>query len=211
MISKEIDDYVFRWSESRSPELDEIDRNTHLYTLSPGMLSGGIQGAFLTMFVSLTNARNILEIGTFTGYGAICLAKGIPLNEPGSVTTLEGNHEYHHLIEKNIESIGLKERIRVLYGDAIKTLQTLPDTWDLVYIDANKREYKQYYDLIIDKVRPGGWILSDNVLWKGKVINPTGDTDATLIHEYNKMLKEDDRVEVLILPIRDGLSLARKK
>lgn len=211
MINREIDNYIFQWSENRSPELDEIERSTHLYTLSPGMLSGGVQGAFLSMFVTLTNARHILEIGTFTGYGSICLAKGIPENEPGSVTTLEGNHEYSHLIEKNFALAGVQERIRVIYGDAIQTLKTLPDTWDLVYIDANKREYPEYFRLVIDKVKPGGWILSDNVLWKGKVLHPKGDKDAMVIHEYNQMLKSDDRVEVLILPIRDGLSIARKK
>ncbi len=209
MLAPEILKYIDDHSNADDPVLNEIERSTHLHTIAPQMLSGRIQGAFLTLITSFINAKNVLEIGTFTGYGTVYLARG--LNTPdGKVVTIEANPEYSFLVKKHLELAKLEDRVEFVIGDALEILPQRPEVWDLVYIDAHKQEYIQYYEKVIDRVRAGGVILSDNVLWSGKVVYEPDDMDAKVIDQYNKMLFNDNRVEVLMLPIRDGLSIARK-
>jgi len=210
MLAPEIQQYIDDHSNVDDPVLIEIERSTHLHTIAPQMLSGRVQGKFLTLMVSLLNAKNVLEIGTFTGYGTVCLAKGL-LTSDGKVVTIEANPEYSFLVEKNLKMAGVESRVETVLGDALKIIPERSEVWDLVYIDAHKQEYIQYYEKVIDRVRPGGIILSDNVLWSGKVVYEPEDVDASVIDQYNKMLAADSRVEVVILSIRDGLSVARKK
>ncbi|MEO5907410.1 MAG: class I SAM-dependent methyltransferase [Saprospiraceae bacterium] len=209
MLAIEIEKYIDAHSNVHDPVLLEIERSTHLHTLAPQMLSGRIQGKFLTLLTSLINAENVLEIGTFTAYGSICLARG--LNSPsGKVVTIETNPEYSFLVKKHLELAGLENKVECVVGDARKIIPSRPEQWDIVYIDAYKQEYPEYFEAVIDRVRKGGLILSDNVLWSGKVVYDPEDVDAKVIINYNRMLAEDKRVEVLMLPIRDGLSVATK-
>ncbi|MEO6133015.1 MAG: O-methyltransferase [Saprospiraceae bacterium] len=209
MLAPEIQKYLDDHSNIEDAELQEVERNTHLHTIAPQMLSGSMQGRFLTMMTSLIRAKNVLEIGTFTGYGSICLARGI--ERGGKLVTIDVNPEFSFLVRKHLEIAGVEDRVEPLIGDALKIIPARKEIWDLVYIDANKQEYVEYYNAIIDRVRAGGLILTDNVLWSGKVVNEPDDADAKVINRYNKMLVEDDRVDVIMLPIRDGLSVARKK
>ncbi len=209
MLAAEIEKYIDEHSNVHDPVLLEIERSTHLHTLAPQMLSGRIQGKLLTLITSLLNAEHVLEIGTFTAYGSICLARG--LNSPsGKVVTIETNPEYSFLVKKNLELAGVENKVETVIGDARKIIPSRPEQWDVVYIDAHKQEYPEYFEAVIDRVRKGGLILSDNVLWSGKVVYEPEDVDAKVINAYNKMLVDDNRVEVLMLPIRDGLSVARK-
>ena len=194
-----------------------IVRQTHIRTNHARMLSGAAQGQLLRMFVQMTGARRVLELGTFTGYSAICLASALP--QDGHLDTLELNDELEDLIREGFERAGLSDRISLHIGDCKETLknlrahQTPEQMYDIVYIDANKREYPEYYDLVFDMVRPGGLILADNVLWDGKVCqSPLPQDKQTLgIAAFNDMIAEDPRVESVIIPLRDGLSLIRKK
>lgn len=210
MLDQAILDYIDALSNVDDPVLSEVERSTHLHTLAPQMLSGKVQGAFLTMLTSLIKAKHVLEIGTFTGYGTICLAKGLSDDNESKVVTYEGNPELSFLIQKHIALAGLESKIESVIGNAIELIPARKEVWDLVYIDANKQEYPAYFDLVIDKVRPGGLIITDNVLWSGKVVYEPDDVDAGIIREYNQKLKEDTRVKTIILSVRDGLSLARK-
>lgn len=210
MLAAEIQKYTDEYSNVHDPILHEVERSTHLHTIAPQMLSGRVQGAFLTLLASLLQAKHILEIGTFTGYGTICLARGLSPDKESKVVTIEANPEYTFLIKKHLAMAGVSDRVESLFGKAQELLTQRNETWDLVFIDANKQEYAEYYEAVIDHVRPGGLILSDNVLWSGKVVNDRNDVDAKVIHKYNEMLFRDPRVEVLMLPIRDGLSVARK-
>lgn len=195
-----------------------IIRQTHIRTNHARMLSGAVQGRFLTMLVELTGAARILELGTFTGYSAVCLAMGLP--EDGHLDTLEVNDELEDLVLEGFSRAGLSGKITLHIGDAVETLKRLSrdmhgagDLYDMVYIDANKREYCEYYDLVFDMVRPGGFILADNVLWDGKVFeDPMPQDRQTLgISRFNDMVVSDPRVESVILPLRDGLNVIRKK
>ncbi|MBK9106176.1 MAG: O-methyltransferase [Saprospiraceae bacterium] len=210
MLATEIQKYTDDYSNVHDPVLHEVERSTHLHTIAPQMLSGRVQGAFLTLMTSLLQARNVLEIGTFTGYGTICLVRGLSPSAESKVVTIEANPEYAFLIKKHLAMAGVTDRVESLMGKAQALLSQRTETWDLVFIDANKQEYAEYYEAIIDHVRPGGLILSDNVLWSGKVVYDRSDVDARVIHKYNEMLYRDPRVEVLMLPIRDGLSVARR-
>lgn len=210
MLATEIQKYTDDYSNVQDPILHEVERSTHLHTIAPQMLSGRVQGAFLTLMTSLLQARHVLEIGTFTGYGTICLARGLYPSGESKVVTIEANPEFAFLIKKHLAMAGVADRVESLMGKAQELLSQRTETWDLVFIDANKQEYADYYEAIIDHVRPGGLILSDNVLWSGKVVYDRGDVDARVIHKYNEMLFRDPRVEVLMLPIRDGLSVARR-
>ena len=209
MLPNEIETYLDSNSRVDDPVLIEIERSTHLHTLAPQMLSGRLQGKFLTMLVSLIDAKNVLEIGTFTAYGTICLAKGLNTKD-GKVVTMEANPEYSFLINKHVSMSGFSDQIESVTGDALTLIPQRSEQWDLVYIDAHKQEYIRYYEAVIDRVRPGGLILTDNILWSGKVVFEPEDADAAVINLYNKKLREDPRVDVVLLPIRDGLSFARK-
>ena len=210
MLALEIQNYVDQHSNVQDPILEEIERSTHLHTMAPQMLSGRIQGAFLTLLTSLVQAKHVLEIGTFTAYGTVCLARGLAADPKSRVVTLEANPEMRYLIDRHLEAAGMTEKAECIIGDALKIIPTRPETWDLVFIDAHKQEYIEYYKSVIEHVRPGGLILSDNVLWSGKVVHEPNDVDAKVLRQYNEMLRDDPRVHVLMLPIRDGLSIARK-
>lgn len=206
-----LDRYIRTHSTPQSEALDWLERQTHIRTNYPRMLSGAVQGRFLTMLVEMTGARRILEIGTFTGYSSICLAYGLP--EGGHLDALEINDELEDLIMEGWERAGVAGKNELHIGDARATLMKLQGPFDLIYIDANKREYCEYYELLFDKVVPGGLILVDDVLWDGKVYEePLPQDKQTLgIAAFNDMVAADPRVETVILPVRDGLSLIRKK
>ena len=210
MLASEIQKYTDDYSNVHDPILNEIERSTHLHTIAPQMLSGRVQGGFLTLMTSLLQAKHVLEIGTFTGYGTICLAKGLYPGPESKVVTIEANPEYSFLIHKHLAMAKMEDRVESIIGRAQEIIPQRTETWDLVFIDANKQEYLDYYLTVFDHVRKGGLIISDNVLWSGKVVYDRNDVDAKVIHRYNEILFKDPRVEVLMLPIRDGLSVARK-
>ena len=191
-----------------SKTLYELERETHLKTLAPQMISGPYQGQLLRFISMMVKPECVLEIGTFTGYGAICLSAG--LQDEGKLHTIEVNEEMEYLIRKYLEKASLTEKVELHIGDARDLIPTLEASFDLVFIDAGKKDYSLYYELILDKLRPGGLILADNVLWSKKVLYPSKDEDTELIKAFNKMVQEDERVENILLPIRDGLTIARK-
>ncbi len=209
-IYKYIEEHASRPSEA----LDWVVKQTHIRTNHARMLSGAAQGQLMRMIARMADARRILELGTFTGYSAICLGSALPAD--GHLDTLELNDELEDLILEGFEKSGLAGRISLHIGDCKETLKRLAEEgriYDLVYIDANKREYCEYYELVFDMIRPGGLILADNVLWDGKVcMDPLPQDKQTLgIARFNDMVSADPRVESVILPIRDGLNLIRKK
>ena len=203
--------YVAEHSSPQSEALEWIQKQTHIRTNYPRMLTGAVQGRFLTMLARISGAERVLEIGTLTGYSSTCFAYGI--KEGGMVDTLEINDELEDLIREGWERAGVRDRITLHIGDAKETLRTLSGPYDIVYMDANKREYCDYYDLIFDLVRPGGLILADDVLWDGKLWqDPMPSDKQTLgIAAFNDMVAADSRVESVILPWRDGLNIIRKK
>lgn len=206
--------YIKDHASTPSEALAWVEKQTHIRTNHARMLSGAVQGQIMRMLVQLSGASRILELGTFTGYSAICLASAMP--EGGHLDTLEINDELEDLILEGFDRAGLADMISLHIGDCKETLRRFREegrTYDLVYMDANKREYPEYYELIFDMVRPGGLILADNVLWDGKVCqDPLPQDKQTLgIARFNDMVTEDRRVESVILPLRDGLNLIRKK
>ena len=206
--------YIKDHASTPSEALAWVEKQTHIRTNHARMLSGAVQGQIMRMLVQLSGASRILELGTFTGYSAICLASAMP--EGGHLDTLEINDELEDLIIEGFDRAGLADMIDLHIGDCKETLRRFREegrTYDLVYMDANKREYPEYYELIFDMVRPGGLILADNVLWDGKVCqDPLPQDKQTLgIAGFNDMVAEDRRVESVILPLRDGLNLIRKK
>lgn len=204
--------YITEHSSDQTEALAWIQRQTNIRTNHARMLSGAVQGRFLTMLTEMIRPHDILEIGTFTGYSAVCLASG--LEAGGHLDTLEINDELEDLIIEGFEKAGLADRITLHIGDAKEILDRLKDRcYDLVFIDANKREYCDYYRAVFDMVRPGGYILADNVLWDGKVCQDPMPQDRQTqgIAAFNDMVKADQRVESVILPVRDGLNIIRKK
>lgn len=210
-----LDRYILEHSEPQTEALSWLQRQTNVRTNHARMLSGAVQGRFLKMVAEMTGARRILELGTFTGYSAICLAMGLP--EDGHLDTLELNDELEDLILEGFDRAGVADRIELHIGDCKETLRRFimegREQYDLVFIDANKREYPEYYDLVFDLVRSGGWILGDNVLWDGKVAEePMPQDRQTLgIDAFNRKVMADPRVESVILPLRDGLNIIHKK
>ena len=203
------EEYCQAFSDQQPELLYQLERETFLKTLAPQMMSGHLQGKLLSLLSQLLQPHYILEIGTFTGYSTLCLAKG--LVPQGKLFTIEGNEEMEPIIRKYLSKARLEEQIQLLIGKAEKIIPELQVTFDLVFIDGGKLDYPAHFDLVIDKVRPGGLILADNVLWSGKVIEQPRDKDSQMLHEFNKKLREDPRVDVLILPLRDGLSISMKK
>lgn len=197
-----------------SPEsevLSQLNRETHAKVLQARMLSGHLQGRFLAMISHMIQPKNILEIGTYTGYSALCLAEGLQKN--GKLITIDINEELEAFTRSFFEASGLASSIDFRIGNALQIIPTLPETFDLVFIDADKPNYANYYNLVIEKVRIGGFIIADNVLWSGKVAN-TGskiDKDTQNMLDFNQKIHEDERVENVLLPIRDGLMVVRKK
>ena len=206
-----IQHYAEQHSADEPAVLKQLARETHLKIMQPRMLSGHFQGRFLSFLSKLIQPNCILEIGTYTGYSAICLAEG--LNENGILYTIDVNEERAALIDKYIDLSGNKNKIIPLLGAALEIIPTLENKFDLVFIDADKLNYIKYFEMVIDKVRSGGLIIIDNVLWSGKVteIAKKNDDETILLQQLNTQLKNDKRVEIILLPIRDGLSLVRKK
>ena len=212
---EKIYEYIEKHATKPDQALDWVVKQTHIRTNHARMLSGLIQGQLLRMISQISGAKRILELGTFTGFSAICLASG--MGEGGHLDTLELNDELEDLILEGFERAGLENVIQLHIGDCKETLKTLragmKEMYDIVYMDANKREYCEYYDLVFDMVRPGGLILADNVIWDGKVCqDPLPQDKQTLsIVKFNDMVSADPRVESVILPLRDGINVIRKK
>ena len=210
-LPQKIDDYVVEHSEKEPQLLQELSKETWQKVLNPRMLSGAFQGRVLSMISKLINPKKILEIGTYTGYSALCLAEG--LAEDGVLYTVDKNEELEELQYKYFQKSEFKDQIKQYVGNAIEIIPTIDEKFDLVFIDADKSNYPNYFELIIDKMNKGGIILSDNVLWSGKVVEEPipKDIDTKMLLEYNKLLATDTRVETVLLPIRDGLTISRVK
>jgi caffeoyl-CoA O-methyltransferase len=207
----EIDKYILKHIEPEDEILNELDRETHLKVLGARMISGHLQGQVLSMLSKMIRPKTILELGTFTGYSAICLVKG--LQEGGKLITIEIDDELESIAKKYFQKAGIQHQVEQRIGPALEIIPTLTETFDLVFIDAHKPEYPAYYTEIFDKVNSGGIIIADNTLWSGKVLETPADDDiATLgIIQFNEIIKNDNRVEKVILPIRDGMTIIRKK
>jgi len=209
MISEELQSLLLNYAEPEDALLQHIDRETNLKVLMPRMLSGHYQGRVLSMLSKMIGAKRILEIGTFTGYATLCLAEG--LTEDGIIYTLDINAELEDMVRGNFAKSPLNAKIKYIIGDAQQSLQNINEVFDLVFIDADKKNNGTYYHLIFDRVRPGGIIIVDNVLWSGKVLGGAQDKDTKNISNFNDEVAKDQRVEKLILPVRDGLFVIRKK
>lgn len=210
-IADNLDLYVCAHSENEPEILADLNRRTHVSVIQPRMLSGHYQGRVLSMLSHMIQPENVLEIGTYTGYSALCIAEG--LKEKGHLTTIDVNEELEDFVAAYIEKAGMGDRITQLIGDAIDIIPTLDEQFDIVFIDADKKNYCNYYDLVFDKVKSGGYIIADNVLWSGKVLEDYDslDRETKIIMDYNQKVHEDDRVQEVLFPIRDGLMIARKK
>jgi len=210
-ISDTLERYIILHSEEEPDLLKELNKETHLKVLQPRMLSGHYQGRVLSLISKIKSPLRILEIGTYTGYSAICLAEG--LADKGELHTIDINEELYDFQKRYFDKSGFGKQIIQHTGNALKIIPELNMKFDLVFIDADKQNYSNYFDLIIDRMNPGGLILSDNVLWSGKVLDKIkpNDKSTVALTEYNKKLKDDPRVETVILPIRDGLTVSRIK
>ena len=209
-----VDSKIFNYSLSKSSKepkiLNDLNRETHLKILNPRMLSGHYQGRILSLISKIIKPKTVLEIGTYTGYSTICLSEGLDKN--GSIHTIDHNEELLVIQNKYFKKAGISEKVKQYTGDATKIIKKLNLDFDLVFIDADKENYPLYFDLIIEKVKPGGVIIADNILWSGKILEKVEEEDYATksIIEFNDKVNNDDRVETIILPIRDGLSLIRK-
>jgi len=209
IIDDELQDLLLKYCEPESDLLKKINRETNLKVLMPRMLSGHYQGRVLSMLSKLISPKRILEIGTYTGYATLCLAEG--LQNDGIIYTLDKNLELEDMVRNSFAHSEYKDKIQYIVADAAITIPTLNEVFDIVFIDADKKNNGLYYDMIFDKLRSGGLIIVDNVLWSGKVVSNQQDKDTKNITTFNNRIAEDDRVEKLILPIRDGLFIIKKK
>ncbi|MBL0740893.1 O-methyltransferase [Chryseolinea lacunae] len=207
-IDEKIQDYSEQHTSPESALLQRINRDTHAHVMKPRMLSGHLQGRFLSMVSHMIRPLRILEIGTYTGYSALCLAEGLAAG--GKLITLDINEELETKVRGHFDASAWGAQIDYRLGDARKIIPTLDDTFDLVFIDADKENYATYYDLVIGKVRLGGFLLADNVLWSGKVLQGKTDKDTKAIVEFNEKIHNDPRVENVLLPLRDGILTIRK-
>ena len=211
-LSPELQQYITRHTSPEPPLLSELNRETHSKVMKPRMLSGHVQGRFLALLSRMIKPEQVLEIGTYTGYSAICLAEG--LAPGGLVHTIDVNEELEDMVRGYLSRAGLADKVRYYIGPALQLIPTLDYSFDLVFIDADKINNALYYEMVLDKVVPGGFILVDNVLWSGKVAqqpNKKIDADTQSILDFNARIQADDRVENLLLPLRDGLMMIRKK
>ena len=211
-LSPELQQYITRHTSPEPPLLSELNRETHSKVMKPRMLSGHVQGRFLALLSRMIKPEQVLEIGTYTGYSAICLAEG--LAPGGLVHTIDVNEELEDMVRGYLTRAGLADKVRYYIGPALQLIPTLDYSFDLVFIDADKINNALYYEMVLDKVVPGGFILVDNVLWSGKVAqqpNKKIDADTQSILDFNARIQADDRVENLLLPLRDGLMMIRKK
>ncbi len=210
IVNNNIEDYI-RKNSSKEPEiLKDLNKETYLKVLNPRMLSGHLQGRFLSIITKLIKPKKILEIGTYTGYSAICMAEG--LIEKGIIHTIDINEELVSIQNKYFAKSKCNNSIIQHVGDARNIIKSINEKFDLVFLDADKENYIEYYELVIEKVKKGGLIIADNVLWTGKVVEPEKDDDelTQYLIDFNKMINEDDRVENIILPLRDGLNIILK-
>lgn len=209
-LPEHIDDYVEKYSEDEPDLLKELNRETNQKILQPRMLSGHYQGRVLSMISKLCKPTNILEIGTYTGYSALCLAEGMA--KEGKLHTIDYNEELYDFQRKYFDRSDYSNQIVQHLGNALEIIPNLDKKFDLVFIDADKENYSNYFHIIIDKLNTGGVILSDNVLWSGKIFEKVhpDDVDTQELIKYNKLLKDDKRIETIILPIRDGLTISRR-
>lgn len=207
----ELDDYLLQHSDAEPDYLARINRKTHLQTINPRMLSGHLQGRALSMLSRMIRPERILEIGAFTGYSALCLAEG--LAEGGVLHTIEADDELEDMIRENIAEAGMQDKIVLHIGDALELIDTLTGNFDLVFIDADKREYEAYYEKVLPLLNKGGFILADNTLWDGKVLLKAEkqDEQTRSIQDFNQKIANDQRISKVILPLRDGLTLMQKK
>jgi predicted O-methyltransferase YrrM len=210
-LPPEITRYAEAHTSPEPPLLQRLNRETHAKLLRARMLSGHAQGRLLAMLSWMIRPKKVLEIGTYTGYSALCLAEG--LAEGGQVVTIEEDEELEAIARRYFTESGLADRIDFRLGNALDVIPTLTGPFDLVFIDADKVNYGRYFDLALERLRPGGFLVADNVLWSGKVVNPTpgGDPDTPYLIDFNAAVQADSRVENVLLPVRDGLMVARKK
>lgn len=209
LVSEKIEEYISEHTSDVSEVLAELERKTFLNELKPRMLSGKVQGKLLSIISKMVKPKSILELGTYTGYSAICLAEG--LCEGGRLITIDVNEEREDLVHQFIKKSGFENKIKPIIGDAVDIIPQLDLTFDIVFIDADKINYSVYYDMIIDKVRSGGIILVDNVLWSGKIVQAVEDKSTLALQKFNDKVQQDERVENVILSVRDGITLIYKK
>ncbi len=205
-----IESYALQHSEKENDLLSNLNRQTHLKVLQPRMLSGHLQGRILSFLSTAIKPNNILEIGTYTGYSALCLAEGLPKN--GKLVTIDNNLELETMVKKYLNDSTYKNQIEFINANAIEVIPTLNLKWDLVFIDADKENYINYFDLVIDHVKKGGWIIADNVLWSGKVLEEPDpkDKETIILKEFNEKVHQDNRVRNVLFPVRDGMMLMIK-
>ncbi len=207
-ISEKIAEYLLQNSEKEPEILSKLNKETHQKILQPRMLSGHLQGRFLSLISKIKSPFHILEIGTYTGYGTICLAEGLATN--GKIFTIDRNEELINIQNKYFEESGNRDRIIQLTGSATEILMDLDENFDLIFIDADKENYIKYFEIVSKKLNPNGIIISDNVLWSGKVVEESdGDQETNTLKKFNSLLSKDERFETIILPLRDGLSISR--
>lgn len=208
IIDEKLQEYAERHTTDESPLLKRINRDTHAHVLMPRMLSGQLQGRVLSMISCMVRPRVILEIGTYTGYSALCLAEG--LRDDGKLITIDINEELEDRVRSYFREAKIDDRIDYRIGDAARIIPQLNENFDIVFIDADKENYARYFDLVIDRVNLNGFIMADNVLWSGKVLMQKPDKDTRAIIAFNEKIQRDNRVENVLLPIRDGIMLMRK-
>ena len=207
-ISEKIAEYLSQNSDKEPEILSKLNKETHQKILQPRMLSGHLQGRFLSLISKIKSPLHILEIGTYTGYGTICLAEGLATN--GKIFTIDRNEELINIQNKYFEESGNRNKIVQLTGNAIDILMNLDENFDLIFIDADKENYIKYFEIVSKKLNPNGIIISDNVLWSGKVVEESeNDQETDTLKKFNKLLSKDERFETIILPLRDGLSISR--
>ena len=207
----DIQEYIEKYSTQEDEVLQFVNHNTHTQTINPRMLSGQIEGRLLSMLSKMIRPKRILELGTFTGYSALCLAEG--LDKDGVLHTIEHNDELEDMIRQHLSMSPLGKQIVLHIGDAKAILPDMEETFDLVFMDADKREYTEYYELVFPRLRQGGYILADNTLWDGHIVDAAYDKDKQTIglRQFNETVAQDERVEQVILPVRDGLTIIRKR
>lgn len=204
----QLEEYLEAHTTAPDAVLQELYRHTYLHEMNPRMMSGPVQGKFLQFLCQMLKPQRVLEIGTYTGYAAICIARGLP--ESGRLITIEANREYEDTLRHYFDKAQVSEKIELILGDAKTVIPTLKETFDLVFIDADKVSYPTYYTMVMEKVHSGSFILADNVLWDGKVLNAqTKEHDTQALIAFNDMVQNDPRVENVLLPIRDGLMMIR--
>ncbi|TVR39975.1 MAG: O-methyltransferase [Cryomorphaceae bacterium] len=211
-LPPEIEQYALNHTSHEPEYLNELNRQTHLRLLQPRMLSGHMQGRILSMLSHMIGPRRILEIGTYSGYSALCMAEGMAPD--GELHTIDINEELAPIVNEYIAKAGMQGRIHPHFGDALQIIPSLDGAFDLVFIDADKTNYSAYYDLVIDRIPSGGFLIADNVLWSGKVLDPeesANDPDTSALIAFNKKISTDPRIEHVLMPVRDGLMVIRKK